>query len=176
LNQGQQDARKKDAWLAINHSFLFLCVSMYLGTGWSLLLFSFPVAQQLTVDDYYLQFVPQVTTATAFFTWMTALMSAAGLVMAVAEWSQRLRWVPILVLLAITAATTLTLVSLEPLNAQMASHITDPAKLAAVLSQWMTLNRIRVGLWSVEWLAMMYYFASKYLAARAPTSGELLTQ
>jgi DMSO reductase anchor subunit len=164
------DARMKDILLAINHSFLFLCVSMYLGTGGSLILFSFPVVPQLTVDNYYLEFVPQVTTATAFLTWMTALMSAAGLVMAAAEWHHRLRWVPILVLLAITAATTLTLVALEPLNNEMASHITDPARLAAVLNRWMMLNRIRVTLWCVEWAAMMYYFATKYLAAAAPSS------
>jgi hypothetical protein len=160
----------KDTWLAINHSFLFLCVSMYLGTGWSLLLFSFPVAQQLTVDNYHPQFVPQVTAATHFFTWMTALMSAAGLVMAVAEWGQPLRWVPIVVLLAIAAVTALTVVCIFPLNDAMAAHITDPAKLADVLARWMVLNKVRIGLWSVQWAAMMYYFARKYLEATVPAS------
>ena len=57
--------------LRIIYAFLFLCVSMYFGTGWSLWLFSFPVTPQLTPAIYYLQFVPQVTAATEFFTQMT---------------------------------------------------------------------------------------------------------
>lgn len=156
----------KNLWLAINHSLLFLCVSMYLGTGWSLILFSFPVAPELTVDNYYLQFVPQVTLATTFFTWITVVMIGAGLVMTVAEWRGRMRWVPIVVLLAVGAATLLTTQLILPLNAQMAAHITDSAQLVDVLNRWMTLNRIRVGLWSVQWGAMMWFFAQKFLAAQ----------
>jgi hypothetical protein len=160
--------RPKDLLLALNHSLLFLCVSMYLGTGWSLLLFSFPIAPELTVDTYYLQFVPQVTAATKFFTWMTALMLALCVVMAVAEWRTRLRWVPVVVFLGVVAATGLTMWKIIPLNKEMAGHIRDPARLGEVLGQWMTLNRIRVGLWTVQWAAMMYYFARKYLDAATP--------
>ena len=53
------------AWLAINNLFLFLCTAMYLGTGWSPVLFSFPIAPKLRPDNYYNQFVPQVTAAVA---------------------------------------------------------------------------------------------------------------
>ena len=52
-----------NGWLAINNLFLFLCTSMYLGTGWSLVLFSFPIASTLRTDTYYNQFVPQVQAA-----------------------------------------------------------------------------------------------------------------
>lgn len=31
---------------------------MYLGTGWPLILFSFPLASKLCPDNYYKQFVP----------------------------------------------------------------------------------------------------------------------
>jgi hypothetical protein len=144
--------------LAANHLFLLACVSMYFGTGWSLVLFNFVVADQLTVDTYYLQFVPQVTAATRFFTWMTMAMLAAGGVMLAAEWRTRLRWVPIVVLLGVVAATGLTMVFILPYNALMAEGITDPAVLEATLSRWMTLNRVRVGLWTVQWLAMAAYF------------------
>ena len=34
--------------IVLNNSVLFACVSMYLGTGWSLVLFSFSIADQLT--------------------------------------------------------------------------------------------------------------------------------
>jgi hypothetical protein len=167
----------KNLLLSINHSLLFLCVSMYLGTGWSLILFSFPIAPQLTVDNYYLQFVPQVTAATEFFTWMTVVMMAAGLVMTVAEWCGKLRWVPIVVLLAVGASTLLTILVIIPLNNQMAAHITDPTQLKDVLSRWMMFNRIRVSLWTVQWAAMMFYFARKFLAAALipPVSAPAIT-
>lgn len=40
-------AAARDVLRAVNHAILFLCTSMYLGTGWSLALFSFPVARRL---------------------------------------------------------------------------------------------------------------------------------
>lgn len=144
--------------LMANHVFLLLCASMYLGTGASLVLFSFPVAGQLTPDNYYLQFVPQVQAATEFFTTMTKLMLAAGFVMLLAEWRQPTRWVPIVVLLGVAAATGLTLKWIFPLNAAMAAHIKDAAELHRVLDEWMNLNRIRVALWCVQWASLAWYF------------------
>lgn len=147
--------------LVLNHTLLFLCVSMYLGTGWSMILFSFPVAPELTVDNYYLQFVPQVTAATQFFTYMTGLMIVLGVVMCVAEWRSRMRWAPIVVLLGVFAATALTMLFILPYNAAMAGGISDPAQLRDVLERWMTLNRVRVGIWTLQWAAMMTFFAAR---------------
>ena len=62
------------ALFILNKALLFACVSMYFGTGWSLVLFSFPGAMDLTPDNYYNQIVPQFTAATAFFTYMTWVM------------------------------------------------------------------------------------------------------
>ena len=73
------------SWLILDASVLLLCASMYLGTGWSLALFSFPGRAELTVDNYYDQFVPQVTRATRFFTWMTTVMIGTAIVLIVAE-------------------------------------------------------------------------------------------
>jgi hypothetical protein len=47
--------------LTTNHIFLFLGTLMYLGTGWPLILFSIPLASKLCRDNYYKQFVPQVS-------------------------------------------------------------------------------------------------------------------
>lgn len=149
----------KERLLIANHVFLLLCASMYLGTGGSLVLFSFPVAAQLTPDNYYLQFVPQVQAATEFFTTMTRLMLASGAVMLVTEWRQPTRWVPIVVLLGVLAATAVTIRWILPLNALMAGHIQDATELHRVLDEWMQLNRIRVGLWCVQWAALAWYFA-----------------
>jgi hypothetical protein len=132
---------------------------MYLGTGGSLVLFSFPVASQLTPDNYYLQFVPQIQAATEFFTPMAKLMLAACLVMLVAEWRQPTRWVPIVVLLTVLVASGITVKWIFPLNAVMAGHIKDPVELHRVLDEWMHLSRIRAAVWCVQWAALAWYFA-----------------
>jgi hypothetical protein len=161
----------KGKLLIANHALLFLCASMYLGTGGSLVLFSFPIAPQLTPDNYYMQFVPQVQAATQFFTIMTEVMLVCGIIMIIAEWRQSTRWVPIVVLAGVIAATVLTLYWIFPLNKEMGAHIQDPARLRLVLDQWMQLNRVRVSLWLVEWLAMMWYFARWAYRARYSALG-----
>lgn len=154
----------KKKLLILNHAVLFLCVSMYLGTGWSMVLFSFPSAPHLTPDNYYYAFVPQVAAATAFFTTMTKLMIALCIVMLIAEWKSGFRWAPIVVLLAVFAATGLTLKYIFPLNDAMSKGIKNAAELQQTLGHWMFLNKIRVSLWSAQWAAMMVYFSGKITA------------
>jgi hypothetical protein len=151
----------KRVLLTLNSSFLFLCASMYLGTGWSLILFSFPMAPQLTVETYYLPFVVPVEAASAFFTTMTKLMLVSNLIMIVAEWKTPLRCFPIIVLLATIAATVLTIYGIFRYNEIMRDGIKDSALLHQTLAAWMSLNKVRVGLWTVEWAAMMGYFGLK---------------
>src|SRR5438094_7850446 len=87
---------------------LFACVSMYFGTGWSTALFSFPIIPRLTVDNYYLHFVPQVRSATRTFTVLTTLITATGLAMLADEWGSGLMWVPIVVVAVCIGSATLT--------------------------------------------------------------------
>lgn len=151
----------KKSLLTLNSAFLFLCISMYLGTGWSMVLFSFPVVPRLTVDNYYLVFVPEVASATNFFTPMTKLMIVAGCIMIWSEWKTHFRWVPIIVLLSVIAATALTLYCIFPLNKAMTDGIKTQTELQHTLASWMSLNKLRVALWSVQWAAMMFYFGRK---------------
>jgi len=153
-------------WWVVNALFLFACISMYFGTGWSLVLFSFPISPRLTPMTYYMQFVPQVEAATRFFTYMTIAMLVSAALMTYAEWRTGYRWVPILVLLAIVAATWMTRQAIFPLNQEMSTGIKDQARLNAVLAKWMSLNTVRVLLWTLQWLAMASYFGLK--AVRAP--------
>jgi hypothetical protein len=81
--------------LNLNKIILFACTSMYFGTGWSLVLFSFPIAQELTADNYYMQFVPQVHAATGFFTYMTMLMMVNCVIFIIGEWKTSKIWYPI---------------------------------------------------------------------------------
>jgi hypothetical protein len=144
-----------------NSILLFLFVSMYLGTGWSLVLFTFPVAPQLTVDNYYLVFVPEVSNATRFFTGMTKVMVASAAVGTVAEWRSGYAWAPAAVLILVVASTVLTVRSIFPYNRRMQEGISNPALLRETLQRWMALNRIRTGLWTAQWLTMAIYFGLK---------------
>jgi hypothetical protein len=147
----------------INDVLLLLFVSMYFGTGWSLVLFSFQIAPKLTVNNYYLQFVPQVTAATRFFTVMTSLMLISAGLMIWSLWGTALVWLPVLVILAVIAATAMTVIWILPLNNQMSAGIADPGQLQSIIGRWMGFNRVRVGLWTVEWLAMAVFFGIKAL-------------
>jgi hypothetical protein len=149
----------KDTLLGVDYALLLACAAMYFGTGWSLLLFSFPVAPSLTPANYYLQFIPQVHAATRFFKPMTVVMLAAAAVMLVAEWGSGLVWVPALVIVAVAAATWLTVRLIFPVNAVMDEHIADQVTLDHTLGRWMYLNRVRTGLWTVEFAALAIFFA-----------------
>lgn len=144
--------------LLLNNAVLMLCCSIYLGTGVSLIFFQFPMEPLLTPDNYHVIFVGPVQRATQFFTWMTIVMLITGVVMLATEWFSGLRWVPVVVLAALVASTLLTTQAIFVHNARLAEGIADPAELAEVFSKWATLNRMRVSLWVVEWLAMMAYF------------------
>jgi hypothetical protein len=146
-------------WKILDASVLLLCASMYLGTGWSLVLFSFPGHGRLTVDNYYDQFVPPVERATKFFTWWTVLMMAAAVVLIVADWHSWYVLAPAVLLAAVIAATGLTVKFIFPYNKRMEAHIRDPAALQVVLGKWIRLNWIRTSIWTVEWVAITTWFA-----------------
>jgi hypothetical protein len=144
--------------LIANNALLFLCCSIYVGTGVSLVFFQFPLEPKLTPDNYYMVFVEPVANATRFFTYMTTLMLACGAVMLFTEWFSGIRWVPIVVLLGVVAATVLTIVFIFPYNKELTEGIQDPERLKTVFHQWAQMNRVRVSLWVIQWSAMMYWF------------------
>lgn len=133
-------------------------------------LFQFPVASHLTPANYYWVFVPQVAAATSFFTTMTWLMILSSFVMIWAEWKTGLRWVPVVVLLGVFVATGLTIWFIFPYNDLMTAGIKDPTQLQSILASWIKLNRIRILVWTVQWAAMMFYFARRaWVGERGPT-------
>jgi hypothetical protein len=148
------------AWEVAAAGVLLLCASVYLGTGWSLILFQFPSRPKLTVDNYYEQFVPPVHRATRFFTPWTLVMIAAAIALIVGEWGSAYLIAPVVVLVGVVAATVLTIRFILPWNKRM-EHVKDNAELQEVLGNWMFLNWIRVSLWTVEWVAIATYLALK---------------
>ena len=153
--------------ILLNNCLLFLCCSIYLGIGVSLVFFQFPVAPDLTPENYKLVFVKPVFHATDFLTPMTIVIYVTAFVMLMSEWFVGIRWVPIFVLVTITAATLLTVYGLFDINNEMKAGVTDPDRLQALLAKWMGLNRIRVSIWALQWLSMMYWFYQMAFKARS---------
>lgn len=148
----------------LNNALLFAGASIYFGTGWSTAIFQFPLLSELTPDNYYLHFIPQIDSATNFFTFLVTLMVITAVVMAVGEWKTRYRWVPITMLLVVVGATCLTIFVVFPVNAVLREGISDQNQLLEVIERWIFLTKIRVGIWSLEWILMMFYFASRVYA------------
>jgi hypothetical protein len=156
----------------LNHSLLFLCASLYLGTGWSIVLFTFPITPQFTVDNYALHFVPQIASATIFFSVVTTLMIVTAAVMFWCERRTPFKWVPAVVLASVCCAASLTMIFIFPVNRAMTEGITDPAALAGYVARWKTLHSVRMAFWTTNWLAVMIYFAVK-LYQRETEHGQL---
>ena len=146
--------------LTFNKLLLLSSIAMYFGTGWSLVLFSFPTAHELTPANYYSHFVPQVTAATNFFRVMTMVMIVSCIILIIEEWRTRLKWYGVGILLAVVVATALTILYIFPYNRAMAAGITSATELTEVLRKWMRLNIIRVLLWTVQWLLALAYFVA----------------
>ena len=103
-------------WELVAAGVLLLCASMYLGTGWSLSLFTLPNRATMTAANYYDQIVAPIKRATRFFTVMTVVMIAAAIALIVGEWGSAYIAAPAVVLAAVVAATGLT--TLAHLSAQ----------------------------------------------------------
>ena len=146
---------------AIVAGLMLLFASMYLGTGWSLILFSFPLAPRLTPDTYALPFIEPVENATLFFTYMTIAMMIAAAVLILGEAGSAYLWSPIVYLVGVIAATALTMLFIFPYNKELEAGVTDPDRLHTLLGKWMRLNVVRVSLWTVQWLAIALYFVLK---------------
>ena len=132
----------------LNASFLFWAMAIYMGTGWSMWLFSFPIVPQLTPENYYYVFVPQVAYATKFFTPLTWIMMACALLMLILEWKGGIRWVPVIVLLLVGIAGWVTVQFIFPYHREMTAGIHDP--FACPLLRWRLAgsSRSRSETWS----------------------------
>lgn len=147
--------------LIINHVYIFFGATLYVGVLWALHFFWFPTWANLTVDNYYDQFIPQTTAATEFFTIVVPPMFLALVVFVVTEWKTAFRWVALAALACLGTATYVGQLHIIPVNKILATVITDQTRLSELLQQWMFLNDIRWVLLSTMWLVMIYYFSAK---------------
>ena len=115
--------------LLLNNVVLFLACSILLGAGLSHLPAGIPLEPE----------APRILGTLAI------VMLVTGLAMLLSEWFTGIRWVPIVVLLALAGWTALPLTSI------------------AAADQ----DNIRLALVAVQWLAMMYWFGRLAAEGRA---------
>lgn len=151
----------KDPLLLLNAAVMLGCASIYLGTGITLVFFSYPIAPKLTPQTYHLPLMEPIKRATRFFTVTTLLMYATAVVMLVDEWGDPYMWVPVVFLVALTIATGLTMLRLLPLNRRLDAGVDDNDELQSILRTWMSLNRVRSAMWAVEWVAVTVWFVGR---------------
>jgi hypothetical protein len=151
----------KKKLLLLDYSLLFFGASYYLGIGWSTAITQFPVMPKLTVENYYLHFVPQVAASTSFLYVLVPLMFIACGVMLIAEWKTRFRWVPIVMMLALITSSCITYFLIFPVNRELSAGVTDPARFSELIQSWVRYTWYRIPLWTTEWLCMMYYFGAR---------------
>jgi hypothetical protein len=142
-------------------ALMLLFASMYLGTGWSLVFFSFPIEPRLTTATYELPFIAPVKHATKFFTYMTIAMMVTAVVLIVGEADSGYVWSPIVYLLGVIAATALTILFIFPYNKELKAGVDDEQRLHVLLGKWMRLNVVGTSLWTVQWVAIALYFVFK---------------
>ena len=150
-----------DFLAALNAGVLMCWVSIYFGTGVSLVFFQFPNARSLTPENYFSHIIPQVTAATRFFTRMTQIMFVNGALMIWSEWGSWWVLVPIVVLLLVVLATVITVRYIFPYNKRLEAGITSAPDLRTQLQQWMRLGAVRSTVWALEWLTMAVWFVGK---------------
>jgi len=105
--------------------------------------------------------------ATVAFTIQSLLMVAGGIVLTVAEWDRGgYRYGPLLYVVATVAATAWTALIIFPVNKRLKETDDDPAAFRRLLAVWMQLSVVRFLLWSVEWLAIGFWFVAVASKAR----------
>ncbi len=161
---------RRNRLLALNNALLFISASMYLGTGGSLVFFQFPSFSELTVDNYKLIIVDPIDRATVFLTYMTLLMYFTAAVMLLAEYRNHMRWVPIIVLLALTTTTLITTAFLFDVNDEFRQGVTSQSRLDELVDTWKSFNVVRFSLWILMWLAVMSFYWIRALAGSVDTT------
>jgi hypothetical protein len=150
------------SWLlAINHGYIFLISSIYIGLFTSLHFFWFPTFATLTTQNYYEHIIAQTTAATHFFFIVIPPMILAIFIMLWSEWKTRFRWVPIAWIFGLGIPIWVQQGPIESVNTMLKSHITDQAQLEMLLQRWMMLNHMRWAILSAMWFVTLYYFVKK---------------
>jgi hypothetical protein len=152
------------AWLG---GALVLFASIYMGSGYSLVVLQFPGAlKSVNAGNFDDRLGGPIRRATITWTVMVILMVAGGIVLTVHEWDHGgYRYGPLVYVVATVVATAWTLLIIFPVNQRLRDADDDPAEFTRALSLWMKLSVVRFAFWVTEWLAITIWLVA--LAGRA---------
>ena len=153
--------RLRPCLLAVNHGYIFLLSSLYVGLFTALHFFWFPTFSTLTTQNYYEHIIAQTTAATHFFFIVIPPMILAIFIMLWSEWKTPFRWVPIAWIFGLGIPIWVQQGPIEAVNTVLKGHVTDQVQLELLLQRWMMLNHVRWVILSIMWLITLYYFISK---------------
>jgi hypothetical protein len=151
----------KNLWLNINNTLLMLGTTIYVGVLWALHFFWYPSWSSMTVDVVQAHFIGPTSEATKFFTIVVPIMFVCNVILIVAEWRTRFRWVALLASTGIIGSTLVGKLLIIPINQTIAKGVATQAELTPMLMEWMKLNDVRWVMMNVMWLALMYFFLAK---------------
>ncbi len=151
----------KSVWMVINNAYVFFGTTLYVGVLWALHFFWYPTWSVYNAANYYDHFIPPTLAATKFFTIVVPIMFLTHVIMVWKEWRTSMRWVAMVPLLCLAAASYVGQMHIIPINKILGTRVTDPARVSELLQQWMQLNDIRWVLMTASWVVLMYYFGAK---------------
>lgn len=154
------------AWLG---AALLLMASIYLGTGFSMMVLQLPgMKKSLNPSNFDDRMNAPIRRATTAFAVQVLLMVLGGIVLTVAEWDEgAYRYAPLLYVVATVAATAWTMLVIFPVNQRLRDTNADPDQFRRLLDHWTRLSTVRFALWIVEWAAITSWFLGLAVRARS---------
>lgn len=153
--------KAKNILLDINNFILMFGASVYMGLWCALHVIWYPSWRAVKLDSVQDHFINPINHAITFFTILVCIMSVTNIVMIIAEWKTKFRWIAIINLILLFIVTYLFKSTILPVINEIAAGLPTQEALAEKMKKWMFLNDIRWVFYSVIWTLFMYYFLAK---------------
>lgn len=135
--------------------------SVYMGLWCALHIIWYPSWKNVTLDNVMGQFINPINYAITFFTILVSVMTVTNIILIIAEWKSKYRWLLIFNLLLLFIVTYLFKSTILPVINEIKAGLPSEAALTEKMTKWMFLNDIRWVFYSVIWSLFMFYFINK---------------
>lgn len=144
--------------LRLNSFLLMFGASVYMGLWWALHIIWYPSWQTVRLDNVADHFINPIDHAIRFFTFLVSLMVVTNIVLLVQEWHTRYRWLALVVFGLLLLVTYTFQTKILPVINEIRVGLPSQQALTLKMNEWMHLNDIRWGYYSVIWSLLMIYF------------------
>ena len=151
----------KEVLLTINHVYLLVGATIYVGVLTTLRLFLYPGWDRLRPENMHDQFSAPIALAVRFFVIAIPTWMVANIILIVSEWGEPEVWLAVLAFLGLMGGSAVFWWGIRPINKEIAAGIDDPEQLTTVLRKWMKINNLRWLSVIVFWAATAAYFVAK---------------